>query len=107
MNRVGVEEITVSIITRLFERYDKRKFDDVEFIPIIKYVIQGALDTAEENEFPGSQIDVLHESLLQYAQQLYIQCWLMQAEEGEDKELEAVDGSNWFQYIYEHEEYPR
>ncbi len=107
MNKREIEDLTISIITRLHERYDKKGIDDVEYIPLLKSVINGALDFAEEAELSDNQQTKIKETLFDYARDLYLNGWLMNGEPDEDKEQAAEEGMNWFGYIYENEKYPR
>lgn len=107
MIRSQIEEVAASIITRLHERYDIVKMDDVEYIPMIKYVIQGVLDTAEENELTKADREKLEQDLYRYAKGLYIQGCMLNYCKQECVDDAYQESNEWFDYIYSNECYPR
>ena len=105
VNRKNIEDVAVSIITRIHEIYDILQIDDVEYIPFIKYAIMGAIDSADENELPEEQQIKLNENLYSYAKGMYIQGCLINSNDDDQGQV-AQESSELFDYIYEHEEYP-
>lgn len=106
MKRQEIVEVATSIITRLHERFDVKGIDDVDFIPMIKSVIKGSTDSAEEYELPESEINKLSNDLFVYAKGLYIHGCLINNECDPDDHEFIAESEEWFEYIYEHEKYP-
>ena len=106
MKRSEIEEVSISIITRVHERYEKIRMDDAEYIPIIKAIIQGAIESGEENELSELQINKINSTLVTYAKGLYIQGCLIHSDEDSNNDNYIVESGEWFKYIYEHGKYP-
>ncbi len=107
MIKKEIEELTISIITRLHERYDKLNMDDADYIPLIKSVIIGAVDFAEELELSKVQQKKIKENIYSYARGLYLEGWLNNIEEDEDRDVVRKEGMDLYDYIYKNEKYPR
>lgn len=107
MTRKEIEELTISIITRLHERYDKETMDDADYIPLIKSVILGAIDFAEESELSKDQQKRIKEETLNYARGIYIEGWVKSGNKAQDIEQATQEGLDWYDYIYKNEKYPR
>ena len=106
MKRKEIDEVATSIITRLHERFDVKGIDDLDFIPMIKSAIQGAIDSAEENDLSESEINRLTNDLVIYAKSLYIHSCLVNNEVDSGDHEFIAESEEWFEHIYEHEKYP-
>lgn len=108
MIKKEIEGLTISIITRLHERYDKENMDDADYIPLIKSVIIGAVDFAEDFEISKVQQKKIKENIYSYARGIYLEGWLNNVEEDdEDRDVARKEGMDWYDYIYKNEKYPR
>lgn len=107
MVKKEIEELTISIITRLHERYDKLNMDDADYIPLVKSVIIGAVDFAEDLELSKAQQKNIKENIYSYARGLYLAGWLNNIEEDEDIDVVRKEGMDCYDYIYKNEKYPR
>ena len=96
-----------SVINRLYRQNKIKTYDDSEFIPTLKVVIQGIADEAVKLIVEEKQIEALMTNLKDFARDQYIMTWLSNGEEGEDVEVETENAIYYFDYIYEHEEHPR
>ena len=88
-----------AIIFQLHHRNEKECEDDVQYIPILKTVINGAVSTITD---PLSQRQV-QQALYDYARELYMQAW---AANGDEDDPAIDEGLETFDYIYEHEMWP-
>lgn len=100
------EGIGKSIIKLQHERYEKKSLDDAEYIPIIKIVIQGILDNMAYSNASEAEVSEIDEALKQYSKDLYIQTCLNNKEKDENIEEVKKESSEYFDYIYKHEEHP-
>jgi nucleoid-associated protein YejK len=106
MKKKDIEDIAVSIITKIHEYYDLCGMDDSVYIPILKYVIMGAVDSADENDLTKYEQKKIRENLYGYAKRMYQTGCQIHAPENTDQEQLMQESSGIFDYIYEHEEYP-
>ncbi|WP_067521602.1 hypothetical protein [Endozoicomonas ascidiicola] len=90
-----------AVLLQLHQRNQKELMDDSDYIPVLKTVISGVVSTAPD---PVSQRQI-QQTLHEYARDLYMQLWISTTAEGEDPELD--EGLETFDYIYEHENWPK
>ena len=110
LHRIGtVKETTVILISagkaailQLYRRYQKESLDDADYIPALKSVIQGISQVADDAV--GQQ--QVSQKLLKYAREQYVQWSLENCDNEEDPQQVIEEGLYWFDYIYEHEQYP-
>ena len=95
-----------SILQSLHDKNCQEHMDDSEYITIIKTIIKGLSEYAANIELPANQITDLTNSLKKHALTLYLIVWLETGEEGENEEEAIQEGTEYFQYIFEHEMYP-
>ena len=99
-------ESGIVILKNLNDKYEKESIDDLEYIPIIKTIINSFIEYATSNELSPESITKLHKELTTYAENLYLNSWMKNAaEEGNEKDVK-FEGMEYFKYIYKHEEYP-
>lgn len=105
MMKADIEEVAVCIITKMHERYDTHGIDDVIYIPLLKKAIEGATDCAGDNELPDQIIGRIEQRLYDYSKSLYMAGHELRLD-GFSSADEESQASAWFDYIYQHEEYP-
>jgi nucleoid-associated protein YejK len=105
MTKDDIEEVAVCMITKMHERYDTHGIDDAVYIPLLKMAIEGATDCADDNEFPDEIMDRIEQRLYDYAKSLYMVGHELRLG-GFSSADDESQASAWFDYIYEHEEYP-
>lgn len=99
-----------TILRDYFDYYVKKSLDDVEYIPIVRVIIEGI---AKEMEYCGmGQLNCsdLVEKLKTFNRQMYQNLWMKHAEEDEDRldrEKEYQEAKRKFDYIYKHGKHPR
>jgi hypothetical protein len=101
------------IIKRLHEFTEEQPMDDSEYIPLIKMIIEAINTYVSKLDLSKSENEDLQKTLFTYAKDLYVELYLIHAEEQEGisnnqykineykEEAEEV-----FDYIYKHEEHP-
>ena len=89
-------------ILQLHRRYQQESLDDADHIPALKPVIQGISQVADDAA--GQQ--QARQELLKYAREQYVQWSLENCDNEEDPQQVMEEGLYWFDYIYEHEQYP-
>ncbi len=80
--------------------------DDTEYVPFIKAAINGIEAHAISLHMDSQNIVDLKDELKAYSRALYVESWLENGEEGEDKEIAKVEGMEYFNYVYRHDEHP-
>jgi hypothetical protein len=98
------EKLLSSILDKLHEHYESVNMDDLEYIPVLKIVIEDAESTIQQDA--PDEAKKLRDALYHHARELYLVSWLNHGEEGEDKAQARQEGIEYFDYVYEHEEYP-
>ena len=89
-------------ILQLHRRYQQESLDDADYIPTLKSVIQGISQVAD-NAVGQQQIK---QELLKYAREQYVQ-WSLENDDDQENPQQVMEESlYWFDYIYEHEQYP-
>ena len=94
------------VLKSLYEKNVEEMMDDSEYIPIVKTVIKGIENSGKKLGLSTPKTEELSESLKDFIRQLYIGLWLENSQEEEDKEADAQDGKEYFDYVYEYEEHP-
>ena len=106
------ENIGISILKGFFEYYEEAKLDDVEYIPVVKVIINGIQESMGSSNLAENDIESLKERLIEWNREIYNGLWLEHAKEDEDParldlEYEAEEAAYYFDYIYEHGKHPR
>jgi hypothetical protein len=98
-NNISVE-IGKSIIAKYYDYYEDEGLDDeAEFFPVLKIVIRGTASCIKND----SQRQFIENELKEYSKQLYVDLWLLHAEEDEeemDGEYERKAAMKEFESIY-------
>ncbi len=100
------------ILKDFFEYNDKEPFDDSEYIPLNKLLINGIAKSISAEGFKEDTVLLVKDELKDFVRDLYINLWLKNATEDEgrddiDLEEERNRAIYTFDYIYEHEEHPK
>ena len=101
-----LEQVVISIIDGLHERSEADHMDDAEYIPMIKTVIESVLRGFEKADVKVAH-EQIREKLYLYARSQYLEVWLRNGEEDEDKDVAKQEGIDWFDFVYVNEKYPR
>jgi hypothetical protein len=99
-------ESGIVILKNLHDKNEKETMDDLEYIPIIKTVINSFTEYATSIELSSESISKLHKELTTYAENLYLNSWMKNAAEEENEKDVKFEGMEYFKYVYKHEEYP-
>jgi len=93
-------KIGKSIIKKFVDYYEAVELDDeTEFLPILKVIISGIVDSLKNR----SEKMKIEKQLKEFAKQLYIDLWLAQAKEDEpdiDIEFERKEAIKTFEKLY-------
>ena len=84
--------------------------DDVEYIPIVKIIINGASKPIPFSDLSDADIQHIKDTLKEINRDLYVGIWLKHAKEDEGNinvEEETESARYYFDYIYEHGKHPR
>jgi hypothetical protein len=80
--------------------------EDLEHIPNLKRIIMAISEYLESDGLPKDGIIAVADNLIHLSKSLFIDSCLTNKDE-EEGDLEVREESeSWFDYIYEHEEYP-
>lgn len=93
-----------------FDFYRKQGLDDVEYIPIVKIIINGASKPIPFSDLSDADIQHIKDTLKEINRDLYVGIWLKHAKEDEGNinvEEETESARYYFDYIYEHGKHPR
>jgi hypothetical protein len=90
----------------LHELNRQKMMDDSEYVPFVKAAINGIGAHASSLALNEREIASLKESLKAYARARYLELWLENGEEGEDKETASAEGMEYFDYVYKHNKHP-
>ena len=103
-----------TILHKYFDYYTNNTLDDVEYIPVVRLIIEGI---AEEMRFSGMlepNCKEVAEKLKSFNRSLYQNIWIEHAKEDEDPDEEPFDlekeyqlGKYTFDYIYKHGKHPK
>ena len=99
-----------SILHDFFDFYRKQGLDDVEYIPIVKIIINGASKPIPFSDLSDADIQHIKDTLKEINRDLYVGIWLKHAKEDEGNinvEEETESARYYFDYIYEHGKHPR
>jgi len=102
-------DICISIINCQYKSWDDRKDDDIEFVYMIKTVVDGFNNYLTESDCDGASRDEMSRALYEHAKKLYVCSWIkngLEEESAPSKEDLRKEGAEYFDYIFEHEEHP-
>ena len=103
------EGIGKEIIKNLHDYYEEITMDDAEYIPLIKRVIKAINNHIVLYDISKSESETLKEILLIYARDLYVEiCQTNAKDDNENISSTQIkeESEEFFDYVYEHEEYP-
>ncbi len=106
MKIIEIEDVAICIITKMYEGFYKHGIEDIDFIPLLKKVIEGAIDCAQDNELPSEIVDRIESDLYGYCKSLYIAGYKMESDSPSNLDEDEAETNIWFDYIYENEVYP-
>jgi len=84
----------------------KVSLDDIEYIPIIKKMINGIASQLNNSHFSKSEVAPIKKTLKQYAKDLYVKAWIKNRLEEETVDEAREIGEEYFEYVYKYEEHP-
>lgn len=99
------KSIVTAVLDSLHENYETVHMDDIEYILLLKVIMQGVERGISHNE--ESEMEIIKKEFYIYSRKLYLKTWLSNGDEGEDIEQAKQEGMQWFDYSYTNEEYPR
>ncbi len=102
---IFAEGIGKAIINRQHQFYVEDKSDDLGHISNIKRIITAMSEYLESEGVPEDGIGNVIDNLIQISRDLYSEGSL-ENRVGEDEQELIAESEAWFDYIYEHEEYP-
>ena len=101
------------ILQNYFAYYTENSLDDVEYIPVVRLVIEGIVEEMASSGLLEPNCNEVAEKLKAYNRTLYQNIWIEHAKEDEDSDEEPLDlakeyqmAKHTFDYIYAHGEHP-
>jgi len=82
------------------------EFDDLSHITNMKRIIVAISEYLKSEDVPEDGINAMADSLKQLGKGLFVTGCVSSKDEDEDEGDVREDSEIWFDYIYEHEEYP-
>ena len=82
------------------------EFDDLSHITNMKRIIVAISEYLKTEDVPENGINAMVDSLKQLGKELFVAECVSVKDEDEDEDDVREDSEIWFDYIYEHEEYP-
>ena len=82
------------------------EFDDLSHITNMKRIIVAISEYLKSEHVPENGINAMADSLKQLGKGLFVAGCVSNKDEDEDEGDVKEDSEIWFDYIYEHEEYP-
>jgi len=101
------EGLGKKIIMSQYDYFKDDNSDDLEHVTNIKRIIVAFSDHLKSEDVPADGINAMAESLKKTSKDLFLTSCLLNKDEDEDEGEFMEDSENWFDYIYEHGEYPR
>jgi len=102
---VFAEGIVRAIINKQHQFYVQDKGDDSEHITNIKRTIVAMSDYLKSEGLPKEDVDAVTGNLVQLCKDQYLEESLANRTDEDEKEVRE-ESTIFFDYIYEHEEYP-
>ncbi len=109
----AIEENLKRILERLYKLFVENGADDSEYIRNVKAVLEGTAIFLNENQNFCKNIDALDKSLYDYSKSLWIEHiqTVLSKEDTTDKKETALEDkgyhSYYYDYIFNHDTYPR
>ncbi|MFH1075430.1 MAG: hypothetical protein V1753_01075 [Pseudomonadota bacterium] len=100
------EEIGRSIIKKQHEFFTSDQLDDLEHITNIKRIIEGIADYLKSHGLSESDITVVADNLNHFGKNLYIELCCDNRDKSEKMEEVRSESTAFYDYIFEHGEYP-
>ena len=99
-------KIAHHILDEHYKYYTKETIDDTEMVKELKFILKGIEKHLIKKKTPKKTIRRIIEELIEYTKGKYVKTYISNVEEDlseEDKENEASD---YFEYVFKHEEHP-
>ena len=100
------EGLGKKIIKNQNDFFKDDKSDDLAHVTNIKRIIVAISAHLKSEDVPADGINAVAESLKKLSKDLFLTSCLLNKDEDEDEDDVREDSEIWFDYIYEHEEYP-
>ena len=81
--------------------------EDLEHIPNLKRIIMAISEYLESDGLPKDGIIAVTNNLINLSKDLFIDSCLTNKDEEDEEQEVREESESWFDYIYEHEEYPK
>jgi hypothetical protein len=103
-----------TILHRYFDYYTNNTLDDVEYIPVVRLIIEGIAEEMRSSGMLEPNCKEVAEKLKSFNRSLYQNIWIEHAKEDEDPDEEPFDlekeyqlSKYTFDYIYKHGKHPK
>ena len=109
----GYFNIGKTILQKYFDYYRDKSFDDTEYLPVVRLIIEGIAEEMSSAGMLMPYCDEVAGKLKSFNRSLYQNIWIEHAKKYEDPDEEPFDleqeyqlAKYTFDYIYEHGEHP-
>ncbi len=103
-------KIGKTILHEYFVYSGKHSMDDVEYIPVVKIIIQGICKSMTLSKSDKKEIRKVNNQLKDFNRKLYTDLWLKNTKENEGNDIdvdeETESAKYYFDYVYKNEEHP-
>ena len=103
---IFAEGLGEAIISKQHQFYVEDRSDDLEYISNIKRIITSMSEYLESEGLPRDGISKVVDNLIQISRDQYLEENLANRIDEGEKEVRE-ESTIFFDYVYEHEEYPR
>jgi len=110
---LGMEKLEIAkglseaIVRAQHESFVSEKFEDLHHITNLKRIIMAISQYLKSEGLNAEGINSVADQLKALSRSLYLESCLSSKYDDEDEETVKEESAIWFDYIYEHEEYPR
>jgi len=104
---VFTEGLGKKIIKSQHAFFEDNSSEDLEHILNIKRVIVAISDYLRSDGQPEDGIKPLADNLRQFCRSMYLNSCISQKDADEDGRVVKSESEIWFDFIYQHEKYPR
>jgi len=108
-----IQRIGRSILRKYFDYSTKYSVDDVEYIPVVRLIIEGIAEEMKSSGMLEPNCKDVAERLKAFNRSLYQNIWVKHAKEDEDPDEEPFDlkkeyelAKYTFDYVYKHKKHP-
>ena len=102
-----------TILRKYFDYSTKYSVDDVEYIPVVRLIIEGIAEEMKSSGVLEPNCKEVAEKLRAFNRSLYQNIWIEHAKEDEDPDEEPFDREKeyklakyTFDYVYKHRKHP-